>query len=193
MAKPKKLTKAEKAAKAKAYNARTTEPMLLDIWAAGGEVVHEGLNYSVTKDKDTLVNNLSKNYLAFDPSTGEIDIANLTKGWGGTVNRALEKKGFKMLGIKGPRSNLDTAGDIADHIAYYMSTYFAQKEATDMYTKHSNAYHAMNGIDLTQDGWDAWQPEKMFEQKITPYVIQKFVRKIPQVKRIFAKINKVMG
>jgi len=94
MAKKKKLTKAEKAAKAKAYANKMTHGKAMDLYAFSGAGIRNTMMYMKYKDTGYFTRQIPIDYFGIDPE-GTMPIEGsmpwLARGWGATVTRGAEK------------------------------------------------------------------------------------------------------
>lgn len=151
----------------------------LDLYSIGGPALNYGLKayYEGGAAKDNALAWAASVYSGYDYNTGTFEAKKLVAGYGGAINRAIEKKGFKMLRIRGPRSTIKTPGDILDYMTYFGAT------AMEVYQNKDNpvianqkAFEIQNGIDLSSTS--PYNPTRMLSDKIVPYVAQKYIRKV---------------
>jgi len=183
MAGKKKLTDKQKKARAKAASKKFTVGKALDLYAFGGTAVTQGLIAYQTGDVSRLTTNLPLHYSGLDITDGTVHPAELIKGYGGSINRIAEKKLFKMVGVKAPRSQIKTVGDALDYLTYFGNTGFAVwGNRFNPGAASVAAYKAQFGVDLGAAGTDAYQPMEMITKKWAPYILQKKIRKLLNIK-----------
>lgn len=149
-----------------------------DLYALGGAGVFDAANYMGHGDQSKFIDDVVSSYTGFRPSDGQLDLPMLVRGYGGGINRVIEKKALKALGIRGPPSKIKTAGHALDLISYYGKT------ARDIYIHRDNpalaaaaASKNLNGIDPRYPGWASYQPKDKLVNSVGPYIVQKMVRK----------------
>lgn len=189
----KKLTKEQIRAKARAYANKMTVGKALDIHGFVGKAAAETLSYMADKNMDHFTASIPRGYTGLNPDTGEFVPEDMVTGYAGSINRGIEKGFFKFIGIKGPRTEINTMGDVLDWGTYFgKSSMRAYERKDNMLGAHNAWYKVQYGVNLYQWGFDAYEPMEMITDKIVPYVVQKKLRQIPFLKRVFAKINKLV-
>jgi len=150
----------------------------LDLGSLGAAGIYEVSNYYETKDIETLKVHSILDYAAFNVNTGLIDTSFLVRGYGPVINRVAEKKVFKVLGVRGPRTRLSTVGDMLDHLTYFGPTamkIYEHREHPERAT--AEAIVIQYGVNMRKTGMAAYDPIYMVKNKWGPYLLQKYARK----------------
>lgn len=178
MAKKKKLTDAQKKAKAAAAAKKMTVGKGLDMGAIGANAIFRAAQVMGGRPALDAGKDLIASYTSYNPTTNAINIDDLANGYGPALMRAGEKKAFQFLGIKGPRTGVKNIGDAIDYLTYFGKT------GIEVWENRANPEEAARqaiitqyGVDMGQNGLGAFQPLDMITDKIAPYVLQKFIRK----------------
>lgn len=164
-------------------NKKMTLGKALDAWSGTGFFIHRGIIFNrAPNDPETLEFTkiaIQKALTGIDSRDGTFAINRLAKGYGGMLNRGLEKKVFRFFGWRPPRGKLENFGDIADNLTYFGSTLTrAAPFRGDNQEMHRQAYLAQFGVDLGAQDATAYQPGVMIFEKWIPYGAQKTARKI---------------
>lgn len=168
-------TSAPKATSTNSSPKKMTVGKALDLYAITGPAISYAYDYSVG-DPNGLTNIMTA-YSSLTPD-GEMKGYRLIEGYGGAVNRAIEKKVFQLAKVRGPRSKIKTVGDVLDYVTYFGSTAkIVWDYRDDPKRAIKYAYLKQNGINLFYKGKRAYQPQDMFYEKVGPYVAQKWLRK----------------
>lgn len=117
-------------------------------------------------------------YTGFFPDTGDFQAERLVGGYGAVANRLIEKKAFKAMGIRGPRTCIRTIGDVLDHATYWGATaveVWDHRSDPELAARH--ATRIQYGMDYGLVGTRKYQPADMVLKKILPYAGQKLIRK----------------
>lgn len=177
----KKLTEKQKKARAAAAAKRMTVGKGLKIWAISGGAIDPALAYMTSKNPKEFTRQIPFNYSGFDTEGVEPwRSVGLAKGYGGGVMSVVEKKVFRALRVRGPRTKMETFGDALDYLTYFGVT--AQKvyeNRGDNREAHRQAYKTQFGIDLQGSDWATTVvPLESITQKWVPYLAQKYARKL---------------
>lgn len=159
---------------------KMTVNTVLDMLSIGGPAVYRVASYMEDGNINHLKGAIPEIYTGYNPVMKIFEPKSLAWGYGGGVSRVAEKKLFRMMGIRGPRSTVQNLGDVIDYVSYFGKTAveFYENRA-DMPEAIRQAYKTQYGIDLgAQNGLAAVQPLDMITEKWGPYVLQKYVRKI---------------
>lgn len=192
MAKKKKLTKEQIRAKARAYANKMTHGKAMDMYAFGGSGLDRTLRYMNSKDMGEFTAGFPADYVGINFRDNEMRLQNLVRGYAGSAIRAGEKKAYKFLGIKGPRSEVKSLNDVIDYLTYHGAAgWKAYENRGDLEQANRTFYKTHFGVDLTGDDWGCIQPEDMIWEKEVPYILVKKIRQIPFIKRQLAKFNKI--
>ena len=175
----KKLTDKQKKERAARNAKKFTVGKALDIWSIAGPAADMGLRFRDDGNMIWIKNGVPLRYSGFNIENKTFTPEMLINGYGGAGGRVIEKKIFKFLGVKGPRTQISNIGDLMDHGTYWGKTVVEVLENIDNPTvAHQQAYKTQFGIDLTKSGFDAIQYQDMLFEKILPYVAQKKIRQV---------------
>lgn len=155
----------------------------LDLLGFAGPGATFAISGYQNDDMDQAKHAISRSYIGYDVIDGTLHLEDLVRGYGGSLNRKfLEKNVMKFLHIKGPRSKLETVGDMLDYVTYFGKTAFDVIDNKDNPQEAARAaYQTQYGVDLSQSGFSAWQPFDMLAYKLGPYALQKYIRKIIKI------------
>lgn len=158
----------------------------LDLLGIGGAAGYNAIKTITTGDQVPVKQGIPRAYLGYDFITKTTQFPDLIKGYGGSLNRQfIEKKLNKMLGVRPPRSKIETVGDVLDYVSYFGKT------AIEVYENRADpaeafrvGYKTQYGVDLNGENYAAWQPQDMIMEKLVPYWIQKKLRKIVKIPKM---------
>lgn len=157
---------------------RLTVGKALDIASLAGPGAYFAAKYAVDKDEDAIKKSLPRAYVGIDIMSGNVMPKELIKGYGGAVNRAIEKKLFKLFRVRGPVTKMKTISDVVDYATYFgnagMQAYERRGNVPDA-IRHG--YRALYGVDLEGEGTAAYDPQEMITKKWVPYIAQKWIFK----------------
>ncbi len=150
----------------------------LDLFSIAAPAIHKAAIYAETGDINAL-KSITGFYTGWDAQTGNFQMNDMVRGYGGAGFRVFEKKLFKAVGVRPPRTQMKTIGDVLDYVTYFGQT------ALDVYNNRASPREAIrlahldqNGVDLARPGWQALQPMVPITTKLAPYIIQKKVMKM---------------
>lgn len=177
---PKKRSSSKAASSSSSGSSKKmTMGKIQDLYSLGGAGIWDAVHLMEHKDPNRFMGIVTKSYTGLDPVTGQFDAKMMLRGYGGAVNRVIEKKTYKALHIKGPRSQISTVGDVLDYLSYY------GKSAADLYAHKDNKSEAaalvlrnLNGMDYRLDDPVAGYAlkDKVYNS-MGPYIAQKMIRK----------------
>jgi hypothetical protein len=170
---------------------------IMDIGAFAAPAIYRGSRvWEGTESVQDAGYNIAAAYTGYHPGLKNFSANRLVVGYGAAVNRMIEKKIFKALRIRGPRTRLETVGDALDHLTYFGKTFVEVWENKDNPSIAVNeAMKTQYGMDYTQPavGLAPWQPLDMLTEKIAPYVAQKYVRKFLRASGMKLPSMKLLG
>lgn len=152
----------------------------LDMLSLGGPAAYRVALYMEDGNINQIKAAIPEMYTGYNPVLKQMIPKSLAWGYGGAVSRVVEKKVFKALGIRAPRTKMENLGDVIDYVSYFGKTAMEFYENKDnMPEAIRQGYKTQYGIDLgAQNGLEAVQPLDMITEKWAPYVFQKYIRKI---------------
>jgi len=163
--------------KVEAQAKKMTVTKAMDLISVGAGGIWCGANYLETKDTAWLTNGIPNVYTGVNISAKTWRWEDMTRGYAPPVMRVLEKKVFKFAGVRPPRTQISTMGDLIDHMVYFGKTAVELYENKDSPAEATRqAIKTQFGCDMANEGLDVLAPQDMFMEKIIPYIFQKKAR-----------------